>query len=114
MTQEMKEVLDKEVEDAMESQDEARLRRCMARYIMAIGDCQYKTSARVKSVKTTVEGVQEDVGHIKDEMGPMKESHLLYRAEREQRKGVVWAIRLMWLLLCAAAAVGAFILGRYW
>ena len=114
MTEELKSVLDKEIKDAMESHDEARLRRCMARYIMAIGDCQYKTSNRVKSVKSTIEGVQEDVGHIKEEIIPMKESHILYTAEREQRKGAVWIIRLIWFIVCTLASIGAFIAGRLW
>ena len=112
MTIEQKEMLDEEIETAMESGDENSLRRVMARYIMAIGDCQYKTSNRVKSVKGTVEDVLVDVMHIKAEMQPLKASHDLYMAECEQRKGVMWAARLIWVIVSACASVGAFILGR--
>lgn len=112
MTIEQKEMLDGEIKTAMESGDENRLRRVMARYIMAIGDCQYKTSNRVKSVKSTVEDVQVDVTHIKAEMQPLKASHDLYMAECEQRKGAMWATRLMWVIVSACASVGAFVLGK--
>jgi chromosome segregation ATPase len=84
----------------------------MARYIMAIGDCQHKTSNRVKSVKDTVEEVQEDISHIKEEIKPMKKSHNRYTAEREQRKGAMRAIRIIWGIVGVGASVGAFILGR--
>lgn len=112
MTIEQKEMLDEEIETAMESGDENRLRRVMARYIMAIGDCQHKTSNRVKSVKSTVEDVQVDVAHIKSEMQPLKESRDLYMAECEQRKGAMWATRLIWVIVSACSSVGAFIIGR--
>lgn len=114
MTQEMKQILDEEIETAIESGDENRLRRVMARYIMAIGDCQYKTSNRVKSVKDTVEDVQTDIGHIKEEIKPMKESHLKYQAELQQRKGAKWAIRIVWGVATTLAAAVAFIVGRAW
>lgn len=112
MTIEQKEMLDEEIETAMESGDENRLRRVMARYIMAIGDCQHKTSNRVKSVKDTIEEVQEDVSHIKEEIKPMKKSHNRYTAECEQRKGAMWAIRIIWGLVGVVVSIGAFILGR--
>lgn len=112
MTIEQKEMLDEEIETAMASGDENRLRRVMARYIMAIGDCQHKTSNRVKSVKDTVEDMQEDVSHIKEEIKPMKKSHERYTAECEQRKGAMWAIRIIWGIVGVGASVGAFILGR--
>ena len=111
MTIEQKEMLDGEIKTAMESGDEHRLRRVMARYIMAIGDCQYKTSNRGKSVKSTIEDVQVYVAHIKAEMQPLKASRDLYMAECEQRKGAMWATRLMWVIVSACASVGAFVLG---
>lgn len=114
MTIEQKEMLDEEIETAMNSHDEDRLRRVMARYIMAIGDCQYKTSNRMKSVKETTETVQVDVKHIKEEIKPMKKSHEQYQAELQQRKGAAWAIRIVWVGASALAAIAAFVIGRMW
>jgi hypothetical protein len=50
MTKELKETLDEEIKEALESGDEGRINRCTARYVRAIGDCNYKTSDRVKSL----------------------------------------------------------------
>lgn len=114
MTEEQKNILDEEIESAMESRDEDRLRRVMARYIMAIGDCQYKSGDRLKSVKATAESTQADVRHIKEEIKPMKKSHEQYQAELQQRKGAAWAIRIIWVGASALAAVAAFVIGRCW
>lgn len=105
MTAEMHEVLDREVADAVESGDNARIMRCMARYMTAMGDCQYKTADRVKSVKASVE-------HIREELIPLKASQRLYFEERMMRKGAAWAVRLMWGALAAAAAVAGWWLGN--
>lgn len=104
MTIEQKEMLDEEIESAMASQDEPRLRRVMARYIMAIGDCQYKTSDRVKSVKASVEDVSEDIKHIKEEIRPMKKSHEQYQADRAERRG---ATQMLQLIKWAVTIVGS-------
>lgn len=112
----MQEALERELNDAKSIEDQARRHEAtemvQSHMLVALIDCQRKTAERVKSVKSTVEDVQVDVTHIKAEMRPLKASHDLYMAECEQRKGAMWATRLMWVIVSACASVGAFILGK--
>lgn len=74
MTQELKMILDKEISDALESNDEGRINRCTARYIQAIGDCQQKTSDRVKATVKTVDSINRDISEIKTTLIPIEVS----------------------------------------
>ena len=61
MTKELKDTLDDEIKDALESGDEARINRCTARYVRAIGDCNYKTADRVKSLVSDITSINTNI-----------------------------------------------------
>ena len=75
MTKELKETLDDEIKDALESGDEARINRCTARYVRAIGDCNYKTSDRVKTLVTEINTIGSTIKTLSQDLEPMKKSH---------------------------------------
>lgn len=112
MTAELKEILDTEVDEAIASGDVDRQRRVTARYLKAIGDCNFKTSNRVKSIKETVEDLQNDVTDVKQDIVSLKKTQRQYSNECERRVGAVMLWRFIWAALCAGATVGAFFLGR--
>lgn len=80
MTKELKETLDDEIKDALESGDEARINRCTARYVRAIGDCNYKTSDRVKTLVNEVNNIGNTIKTLSNDLEPMKKSHNKFQA----------------------------------
>ncbi len=51
MTKEMKEHIESEMRDAIESNDQTRMMRVIARSFVSLVDCQMKTAERVKEMK---------------------------------------------------------------
>lgn len=112
MTQEMRELLDEEINSALEAKDNERLLRVMARYHKATGDCQAKTSDRVKklvedsnTIRTHVEGLSASVGALQTVASG-------YKTEVERRKGAMILARALWVVATALASVIAYIIGK--
>lgn len=107
MTKDLKDILDKEITDALDSNDEGRIFRCTARYIQAIGDCQYKTSDRVKNIKTMCENTQIDVKQLRDEITPMKESHEQFQSIITEKNIIKkWFKYVKWAIIAVVGIVG--------
>lgn len=107
MTHELKMILDKEISDALESNDEGRINRCTARYIQAIGDCQQKTSDRVKSIKSTTERNEQAISEIKTELSPLKSSCDQFQSIMLEKKIVCkWLKWLKWLGTAVVGIIG--------
>lgn len=107
MTQELKTILDKELSDALESNDEGRINRCTARYIQAIGDCQQKTSDRVKATVKSVDSINKDISAIKTTLIPMEKSQKRFEELLFEKKIVKkWFHWLKWVLTVVVSIAG--------
>lgn len=104
MTQELQETLDKEIDDAVESNDEGRIRRCTARYVKAIGDCQKKSSDRIKAIVASVNTIETNVVKLSTEIAPMKKSHEQFQEMMIEKRAMFKLLK--WLKWIAAAVVG--------
>lgn len=92
MTEEMYSHCKRELEDAIASKDELRIKAAEARILAGIMECQYKTSDRVKKMV-------RDIAEIMQDHGAMKKSHLQYQADRAERRGVKKFLQLLkWLV----------------
>jgi len=88
MTQELKNLLDAEMEAALESGDTDRIRDAVAHSTKALCDCQMKTADRVKVIASDHPALVNDVKEIKQ---------LIKEGKRK-----VWEIAasaLKWILL---------------
>lgn len=97
MTQEMYTHCRAELEDAIESGDERRIKAAEARILTGIMECQLKTSERVKSVVG-------DIAKIMQDHGAMKAACLEYRTEKAERRG---AAKMMAVVKYLAVVVGS-------
>ena len=106
MTKELKETLDDEIKDALESGDEARINRCTARYIRAIGDCNYKTSDRVKTLVNEVNNIGNTIKTLSSDLEPMKKSHNKFQAMLTEKTIVCKWFGFGKKILLAIVAIG--------
>ena len=65
MTQEMKELIDRELDDALESGDAKLIDRAVINAHKVVADCQLKTAERVKIIAADHPVLLEDVKEIK-------------------------------------------------
>ena len=65
MTQEMKELIDRELDAALESGDAKLVDRALINSQRALADCQLKTAERVKTIAADHPVLVEDVKEIK-------------------------------------------------
>ena len=100
MTQELQETLDKEIDEAIASNDDARIRRCTARYVKAIGDCQKKSSDRIKTIVQSVSTIETSIE-------PMKESHKQFQEMLVEKKAMIKIFKwLKWFLAGVIGVIG--------
>lgn len=112
MTQEMRELLDEEINTALEAKDNERLLRVMARYHKATGDCQAKTSDRVKHLVEVSNATASDVKNLTSAVTTMQTLANSYRDERERKKGALIIARILWAVASGLLAVLTFIWGK--
>lgn len=106
MTKELKETLDEEIKDALESGDEARINRCTARYVRAIGDCNYKTSDRVKGLVSNIDAISTNLEKLSTDLEPMKKSHQKFQSMLNEKTIVCKWLGIGKKILVAVVAVG--------
>lgn len=102
MTEEMYSHCKQELEDAIESGDEKRIKAAEGRILTGIMECQYKTSDRVKHMV-------KDIAEIMKDHGSMLKSHLQYQEDRAERRGATKMLQLIkWLVAVGGSGgVGA-------
>lgn len=92
MTEEMYSHCKRELEDAVESKDELRIKAAEARILTGIMECQYKTSERVKKMVA-------DISEIMQDHGAMLKSHLEYQTEKAEKRGAKKMLQFIkWLV----------------
>lgn len=99
MTAEMYTHCRQELEDALESGDEKRIKAAEGRILTGIMECQYKTSERVKNMVT-------DLAEIMKDHGAMKKSHLEYQNEKAEKRGAKKMLALLKYLAVIAGSGG--------
>lgn len=97
MTEEMYTHCKRELEDAIASKDEMRIKAAEGRILTGIMECQYKTSDRVKRMVA-------DIAEIMQDHGAMLKSHHQYQQDRAERRG---ARKMLQLLKWAATIAGS-------
>lgn len=102
MTAEMYNHCKKELEDALDSKDEMRIKAAEGRILTGIMECQYKTSERVKKMVS-------DIAEIMQDHGAMLKSHHQYQEDRAERRGARKMLQLIkWLVaIGGSGGVGA-------
>ena len=74
MTKEMKELIDRELDAALESGDTAAVDRAIVNAMKASNDCQYKTGDRMKVIALDHPVLVNDVKEIKELVTAAKKS----------------------------------------
>lgn len=97
MTAEMYNHCRKELEDALASKDEMRIKAAEGRILTGIMECQYKTSDRVKKMVA-------DIAEIMQDHGAMLKSHHQYQEDRAERRG---AKKMLQLIKWAVTIIGS-------
>lgn len=97
MTEEMYSHCKRELEDAIDSGDEMRIKAAEGRILTGIMECQYKTSDRVKKMVA-------DIAEIMKDHGAMKKSHIQYQHDRAERQGARKMLQaIKWLATIAGS-----------
>jgi len=108
MTPELKNLLDAEMEAAMESGDADRIRDAVAHATKALCDCQMKTADRVKTIASDHPQLVKDVKAIKEivEGGKRKIIEVAASAVKWIIVGGGGAEFVRWLVTHSASSVG--------
>lgn len=102
MTKEMYEHCKTELEDAIASGDNPRIKAAECRILTGIMECQYKTSERVK-------GMVNDIALIMQDHDAMVKSHKQYQNDRAERRGAKKMLQVIkWgLAILSSGGAGA-------
>lgn len=100
MTEEMFSHCKRELEDAIKSGDELRIKAAEGRILTGIMECQYKTSDRVKHMV-------QDIAEIMKDHGAMLKSHLQYQEDRAERRGARKMLQFVKWIIAIAGSGGA-------
>lgn len=104
MTEEMQKHIEDEIESAIESGDQARIQRVMARSFVSMVDCQRKTADRVKVMKSCQEECVALRRHEKEEREEIAKAH-----EDGAKKGAKLVLEILKGLLGILAGGGGVI-----